>query len=274
MYPTDCKYTLFRDCSSQTLATQHSIKIENKDCQSTVASDYCKQQNLQVKYRGKQIDIKRTMAENGSLTVEVFFVENGYEEQVTEYIHDDQGFRLNFVGIRNVILSTDEFDLVVTAENVYVMAKKKAGDKTCGLCGTSNNNKNDDLSGPTGYIAGSATAFLRLWIDEKKRNGTCSGELGDLEPTAERNYCNLKTDNAPWALENANVIKQTAGPFGKCIKNANLYYSRAKKSGCRHIPSLCHVVAGFAKDCRDDGYEVRDWREYITNCKKRKYTNE
>lgn len=271
VYPKECGYTLLRDCRATSLSSKFSIKVENEECQDVADMQYCKKQIIGVKYSGKKLEFHRTLS-GISVQTEVIF--DG--QKITDYL-EESGLRVDFVGLNNVQLSCDDFDLILTGQDLYVTAKdlqpgNDGVSKTCGLCGTYNHNSNDDFKGPNNAPSSSASTFLQSWLDSKDKPG-CDGTLGDEEPTVLVDYCSLYQQNSDNALARASFLKKENGPFKNCLLSPELYYTRALKTGCRHRDSMCGVISGYAKACGDRGYMVGDWRSQVSGCMKRKYNS-
>ena len=268
MYPKECGYILLRDCQASSLSSQFSIRVQNEECKDDANMQYCKKQNLHVTYRGKVIDFKRTIS-GSSVQIEVYYD----SQKITEYL-EESVLRVDFVGINNVILSTNDFDLILTGQDLYLMEKtlkpnKNGLSKTCGLCGTYNYKSTDDFTGPNNALYSSAGSFLQAWLDTKEKPG-CDGILGDEEPTVLIDYCTIYEQNSAESLARASKIKSETGPFKDCLVSSESFYKLAMKAGCRHRPSLCDIAAGYAKACGDAGYKIGDWRWEISACSKRK----
>ena len=267
VYPKECGYTLLRDCRATSLSSKFSIKVQNEECQDVADMQYCKKQIIYVKYSSKTLEFQRTLS-GSSVQIQVMF--DG--QKITDYL-EENGLRVDFVGLHSTQLSSDDFDLILTGKDLYVMAKdlQPGSDgvaKTCGLCGTYNHNSNDDFKGPNNALSSSADTFLRSWHHSKDQ-GSCDGTLGDEEPTVLVDYCSLYWQNLDQSQTRARFLKKEDGPFKDCLLSPELYYSRAMKTGCRHRESLCDVISGFAKACGDAGYSVGDWRTQISGCIKR-----
>ena len=263
VYPKPCAYSLLRHCHQQT--SQFDVRIENKDCTLNDFTRYCKSQNLYITLQaGKLIVIKRTMNAKPKLTYDAAIVG---DQAVVE--HD---------GGNVVMLSTPQFQLIVSGQNIYLTVNPEMMNKTCGLCGTFNRNSLDDYHLYNGGVAATAKTFLKNWLDPglDEQSGCELGQngLGETEPTHSIDYCTVYSQALVQAEERASVLKDPLGPFGKCLQSISpsSFFDKAKKTGCRHSESLCDVIAGYAKLCGDNGFTVSNWRGRIQGCPERKWS--
>lgn len=261
MYPKPCGYSLLRHCHEE--ASKFEVRITNQDCINNEHTRYCKSQNLHLTLgEGKVIDIKRTMNAKPELT---------YDSGI---LGDDAVVEL--LGGTSVMISTPDFQLLCSGQNIYLTVSPDVSNKTCGLCGTFNRNSLDDFHLYNGGVAAKAKTFLKSWLDPEldQQPGCELGliGLGESEPTHTVDYCSVNSQVLQSAEERASVLKDPAGPFRECLEEVspNSFYDRAKKTGCRHSESLCDVVAGYAKACGDKGIVVGSWRDRITECAERK----
>ena len=253
--PKACGYTLLRDCSMASSA--FTVRIQNADCTSTEMTQYCKQQNLYISYEGRSIVIERTVTDGP--TSAVIKVEVDGEEIKEQFL--DEAVVVELVGVNNWVLSTSRFDISFIGANFYVYVKEVLKSKTCGLCGSYNRDSTDDFSGPDNSPSKDAGDFLKAWLNPKYQPDCLKYNimLGEEEPTY-TDYCSFNSQYEQEANSRVAVLKKEDGPFKDCQVSANLYYERAKKTGCRHRQSLCDVIAGYAKACQDVGYPVGAWR--------------
>lgn len=261
VYPKPCGYSLLRHCHDE--ESQFDIKITNKDCVNNEHTRYCQGQDIDLTLgSGKVIGIKRTMNQKPELTFDAGILG---DKIVVE-----------FVGGNSVMVSTPQFQMICAGQNIYLTISPDFSNKTCGLCGTFNKNSLDDFHLYNGGVAAKAKTFLKSWLDPELDNqpGCELGliGLGESEPTHTIDYCSVNSQVLESAEERASVLKDPLGPFSKCLDEVSpsSFYDRAKKTGCRHSESLCDVVAGYSKACRDKGIVVEDWRQRITECAERK----
>lgn len=263
VYPKPCAYSLLRHCHASSF--QFDLRIENKDCTLNDFTRYCKSQNVYLTLQaGKTIDIERTMNAKPVLTYDAAILG---DQIVVE--HD---------GGNVAMVSTPQFQLIVSGQNIYLTVNPGMMNKTCGLCGTFNRNSMDDYHLYNGGVAATAQTFLKNWLDPQLDDQpTCElGEsgLGETEPTHSIDYCSIYSQPLQQSEERASVLKDPLGPFGKCLQSISpsSFFDKAKKTGCRHPESLCDVIAGYAKVCGDNGFTVSNWRGRIEGCPERKWS--
>ena len=220
-------------------------------------------QNINITLEGgKKIDIERKINVKPKLTYDAAILGN---QTVVEY---DGG--------NVVIVTTSQFQLIVSGQNIYLTVNPEMMNKTCGLCGTFNRNSMDDYHLYNGGVAATAHTFLKNWLDPAfDEQTTCElgeGGLGETEPAHSIDYCTIYSQKLVQAEERASVLKDTLGPFDICLQSISpsTFFEKAKKTGCRHPESLCDVIAGYAKVCGDNDHKVGNWRARIESCPERK----
>ncbi|XP_072039432.1 von Willebrand factor-like [Amphiura filiformis] len=133
----------------------------------------------------------------------------------------------------------------------------KDGWQTEGLCGTCNDNTQDEFMMPDGTVADNPSDFGNSWIasssmcDTRERPGDyhpCD-EIGDWEDSAEE-FCS--------------IISDPDGPFQLChdVISPDLYIDDCTFDWCATLEeaTACSMIAKYAEDCKGAGIEVFDWR--------------
>ncbi|XP_035384029.1 mucin-5AC-like [Electrophorus electricus] len=125
-------------------------------------------------------------------------------------------------------------------------------ERTKGLCGTYNNNTEDDFTTSSGIIENSARPFASSWTV-----GVCS--LDDLP------IC-MNTNNEIFAEDKCAQLTNTSGVFASChdyvpvntIAKACVQRICQCTSGLQKC--LCVALGNYAKACASQGIDVGDWR--------------
>jgi len=138
----------------------------------------------------------------------------------------------------------------------------------CGLCGTYNDNKDDDLQTPDGVVVTSVDEFGESWIVP---NPTCNGQVTKRNAP---NVTNCSTD--PSIIQEGQTMCDTLrqAPFTNCsevinptqfIDNCEFDYcccGEADREDC-----YCDALSSYASACADAGVSLSSWRTPIL-CRK------
>ena len=130
-----------------------------------------------------------------------------------------------------------------------------------GLCGTFNNNQQDDFLTPEGNIENDVLVFANSW----KSNEQCRSESFDLSSA-----CDTFVQNKPIAESLCKNL--TSQVFKTCatIVNPNEYYENCLTDVCaceqNDLPKcFCPSVSAYAQECARQGVVI-DWRKEIRTC--------
>ena len=135
---------------------------------------------------------------------------------------------------------------------VYVKVHSSFRGRTCGLCGTFNNNQNDDLTTKESVIESSVIAFGNSW----KVNPGCNNTKSWRHP------CEVQIQRRARAEKLCNRLLQT--PFDKChhtVDPADGYIASCVYDvcGCQQgTQCLCSAIAAYVHDCARQGLII-DW---------------
>ena len=124
--------------------------------------------------------------------------------------------------------------------------------KTCGLCGTFNNNQHDDYETPEGVVESNPTTFGNSW----KMDTKCK------DATTRKHPCDTQVQREPMANKKCNKLK--LAPFTAChdVVDPDEYIENCRYDVCAcsdGIKCLCNAVAAYTKACADRGVII-EWR--------------
>ncbi|KAG1676891.1 SCO-spondin [Nymphon striatum] len=146
---------------------------------------------------------------------------------------------------------------------IYVDASTSLYGKTKGLCGTFNNNQNDDYLSPDGDVESDLLSFVEKW----KTSDECLGNPQE-QPTDDE--CEINSQNKQTAVEHCKILN---GPlFSKChfaIDPESFYLVCLQEMcGCTgSIEScLCDYLADYAAQCSKQLSTGIEWRSRVKHC--------
>ncbi|XP_077996899.1 zonadhesin-like isoform X3 [Glandiceps talaboti] len=152
-----------------------------------------------------------------------------------------------------------DFGLVViwdTKNSVAVHVPYTYWNGTCGLCGTLDGDKTNDLKSPDGTQIDDTVVFGDSWVANPV---DCDGVTADPDPCAE-----LPDEVITKIEEACGILKDQSGPFAGCHESVDqeVFYETCVYDTCA-IPgngSLCDNLENFAGKCVQNGGELEDWR--------------
>ncbi|XP_031442533.1 IgGFc-binding protein-like [Clupea harengus] len=185
---------------------------------------------------------------------------NGVMMNVPLNLNDEQ-IVVKQVG-SNYVISTD-FGLKVTYDLVYHVTVTVPGnyrDKTCGLCGNFNGNKDDEFQLPDGKMTKDVTTFGASWkvgVPGVVCEDGCVGDSCPKCPASEMKEidsdCSILTDpKGPFAV--CHAVIDPASYFRDCV------YDVCVAGAKGHTQMLCHSINAYVIDCQDIGTKVLNWR--------------
>ena len=162
----------------------------------------------------------------------------------------------------NYVISTD-FGLKVTYDLVYHVTVTVPGnyrDKTCGLCGNFNGNKDDEFQLPDGKMTKDVTTFGASWkvgVPGVVCEDGCVGDSCPKCPASEMKEidsdCSILTDpKGPFAV--CHAVIDPASYYRDCV------YDVCVAGAKGHTQMLCHSINAYVIDCQDIGTKVLNWR--------------
>ncbi|KAK3525341.1 hypothetical protein QTP86_030053, partial [Hemibagrus guttatus] len=138
--------------------------------------------------------------------------------------------------------------------------------KMCGMCGNFNGKKEDDLTTPSGSVAGSIPDLGKSWRatgmpGEAFCHDSCPGQCQSCEGVSWFTRMNAK-------ISCSIVTYLTKGPFQSCksVIDPNVFYENCLFDYCagKDISNfLCQTAEIYTDACRQAGVHVYDWRGFL-----------
>ncbi|GCB72444.1 hypothetical protein scyTo_0006307 [Scyliorhinus torazame] len=139
---------------------------------------------------------------------------------------------------------------------LYISLPKSAQGSTKGLCGTFNDNADDDFLSAQGIVELTYVAFSNSW----RESDACPLPINS--PTC------VSSENENYAKENCAYLKDPAGAFSKCHSEVEFtrYYEMCKVASCnceRINDCVCIALEAYSHACAAKGIIVNNWRRSI-----------
>ncbi|KAK2864570.1 hypothetical protein Q7C36_003724 [Tachysurus vachellii] len=138
--------------------------------------------------------------------------------------------------------------------------------RMCGMCGNFNGKKEDDLTTPSGSVAGSIPELGKSWrvsglSGEAFCHDECPGQCQSCEGASWFTRMNAKMSCSIGTY-------LTKGPFHSCKSaiNPNVFYENCLFDYCtgKKISNfLCQTAEMYTDACRQAGIHVYDWRSFL-----------
>ncbi|XP_078091543.1 uncharacterized protein LOC144507913 isoform X11 [Mustelus asterias] len=139
---------------------------------------------------------------------------------------------------------------------LYISLPKSAKGSTKGLCGTFNDNADDDFLSAQGIVELTYVAFSNSW----RENDAC--------PSPQVNPTCVSSENENYAKENCAYLKDPAGAFAKCHSEVEFvrFYEMCKLASCnceKINDCVCAAFQAYSHACAEKGIIVDNWRRSI-----------
>ncbi|XP_051889500.1 mucin-2-like isoform X11 [Pristis pectinata] len=240
------RYNLIGDCSYYAIVTKDwSVKIEMHPCQ-TAYRQTCLQRVTYIKYQNSySINNQGIIQHNGNVMgMPLGDGEIMIFQQSSQYIqvHTKSGLTMQI--------------LISPIMQLYMSLPKSAQGTTKGLCGTFNDNADDDFLSAQGIQEYTYVAFSDSW----KVNEEC--------PSPKVNPTCVSSENENYAREQCAYIKDPTGAFSKCHSTVefNKYYEMCKTASCncgKIDDCVCAAMEAYVRACAAKGIIVMNWRRSI-----------
>lgn len=146
--------------------------------------------------------------------------------------------------------------------------------RMCGMCGNFNGKNKDDLTTPTGSVAGSIPQLGKSWkVPGLPGDAYCSDDcMGQCESCQKESWFGHLAAKAFCHL--ATIL--TDGPFKHCnsLIDPKVFYENCLFDYCMgkgYKNFLCKTAEVYADACQRAGIHVHNWRHIIGCCKYRFY---
>ncbi|XP_066531571.1 IgGFc-binding protein-like [Hoplias malabaricus] len=247
-----CTYTAAKSCHLEgTQLNPFAVIVENEkwtEIQSTPNVSMAKVVIVEV--YGMILVLRRSQLHqimvNGILTNIPISLEDG------SVMVQQQGFL-------NVI--TTDFGLRVTYDMAYhvtITVPSSYLGKTCGMCGTYNGKKNNELLLPDGTPTNDINTFGAAWKVAVPGVVCNDGCIGGFCPKC-------PADKEAVFKKDCSIITDAQGPFAAChsIIKPDSYFRDCVFDVCAgngNSSFLCHSIAAYMIDCQDFGVAIKNWR--------------
>ncbi|XP_067915741.1 mucin-19-like [Heterodontus francisci] len=239
-------YNLIGDCSYYAIVTKDwSIKIEMHPCQAAYEQT-CLLQVTYTKFQDTYIfSNDGTVEYNGNIIL--IPLVNG---EITIFQKSSMFLQVSMKsGLKMQIQISPIMQL-------YISLPKSAKGSTKGLCGTFNDNANDDFLSAHGIVEFTHVAFSDSWRDS------------DECPSSKVNPTCISSENEIYAKEHCAYLKDPAGVFSKCHSTVEFtkYYEMCKVASCnceKIDDCICAALQAYSHACAAKGIIVNQWRRSI-----------
>ncbi|XP_059843518.1 mucin-2-like isoform X2 [Hypanus sabinus] len=141
---------------------------------------------------------------------------------------------------------------------LYISLPEVLQGHTRGLCGTFNDNANDDFLSAYNIVENAPLTFANSWAVEN-----------NCPPPITPDPC-ISLENEHYAEQHCSLLKNPAGAFSVCHSTVDYmnYYQMcvAATCACENINDcLCAALGAYAHECAANGVIVRNWRSKICN---------
>ncbi|XP_065679163.1 mucin-2 isoform X2 [Hydra vulgaris] len=262
-----CSYVLMDHCHYGTGKKEFEIIVKNSKCSDNTIYTSCVR-SLLVNLTSINTRINFDSISDGSQNSRKYplVTVNGVE---TSFVITDQ-YQIAIIGDENVVFQYQKTKFMIhwTSENIYITVGHEFENQTCGLCGTYNQNKQDDFHTRSDSVETSVTAFTQAWIyndnDVNQDPLKCHSSLWEISEKP----CQIYATNLPYAKDSCSIINNLSGPFAAChnVVPPSFHYESCLQDACKCQNCYCSVVSQYAKLCMDKGILVHGWRDETKEC--------
>ncbi|XP_044126433.1 otogelin [Bufo gargarizans] len=246
-FQAPCQYILAKSLSSGTF----TVSLQNAPCGPNLDGSCIQSVNIIVHQDQRKEVI---LTQSGDVFVyEQYKVNLPYTDDVFEI----RAFSSVFVRVKTSLglqLLYDRGGL-----RLYLQVDERWKDDTTGLCGTFNDNTQDDFLSPAGVPESTPQLFGNSW----KTSSACGTEYlsSRLDP------CDVHLQAASYAAESCSVIS-SGDLFAPCHSYLSpvSYYEQCRRDTCKCGDTcLCSALAHYAHQCRHFGVTV-NFRGSVPSC--------
>ncbi|XP_069823857.1 otogelin [Dendropsophus ebraccatus] len=233
-FPAPCQYILAKSLSSGTF----TVSLQNAPCGSNL-DGFCIQSVNLVIHQDQRKQV--ILTQSGDVYMyDQYRISMPYTDDVFEIRH----LSSVFVQVRTSLglrLLYDRQGL-----RLYLQVDGRWKDDTTGLCGTFNDNTQDDFLSPAGVPESTPQLFGNSW----KTSSGCGVEYAPppLDP------CDVHLQAASYAVESCSVVSREL--FSPCHPYLSpvSYYEQCRRDTCKCGDAcLCSTLAHYAHQCRHYG---------------------
>ena len=165
-----------------------------------------------------------------------------------------QDVQIVYFGMTNVVVSSRKagIEILWTGSNLYIKVASSMLGQTCGLCGTFDNEMNNDFHTHDDDTEISEQSFSQQWAVQEPGTPKCVDDKWDNTKP-----CDFYYDKKPQAAENCKILKDTSvkSVFLSCHKfvSPDEYYDHCFSDACASQNDYVDVVKFYIKMCADRG---------------------
>ncbi|XP_066413022.1 IgGFc-binding protein-like [Molothrus aeneus] len=142
-------------------------------------------------------------------------------------------------------------------QELFILVDESLKGQLCGLCGTFNDNQQDDFLNPDKVLEQDPNKFGDSWI-VKDDNRTCN-QVSVVPPACD-------TEKEKEYEELCKIILKTGGPFQVCHSHIppQLYFESCVYDLCAtegDSDQYCKILEAYAAACEAEGVNLGEWRE-------------
>ncbi|XP_071945680.1 von Willebrand factor-like [Antedon mediterranea] len=246
----NCEHYLAKNCQPQ--GTKYEIRLKTENCyaQASGKDNLCRK-SINIRYKGSNVRV-------------------GYASEVMVDGEEIAVFPWSEPGIfiEKPVYHTTKVTLDIGIEilfdeqtRVQVFANNDLIDATCGLCGTFNNNIDDEFLTPSGVVETDLDLFWFNWLVDL----WCSPSFTPVVAA-----CVAYETMQPLADDLCADLVHSLGPFSACHSKVNPdpYYAACQSDVCSCAEGAnchCNIYSQYAADCSANMVTV-SWRPTTKGC--------
>ena len=254
-----CEYVLTKQCSGD----DYVISASNAPCGRRRRQVSCVE-SVRVNVTSENLEILLQRGGRGTVTINGMLQPNTgngiiYESNTVDVIRcggspyvflKTYGLRITFNGRTRARITT-------STQNFGEL---------CGLCGTYDNDRNDDLQKPDGTLASSVNEFGNCWLIPDPTNPDCDGTEGITKRNAP-DIEGCSNDTAVVLEGEMRCAVMRLDPFTPCnsIVDPSEYIADCEFDYCctnetEREDYYCDILSSYASACADAGVPRSTWR--------------
>nr|XP_047137084.1 SCO-spondin isoform X2 [Hydra vulgaris] len=230
-----CEYMMAGDCMNDSF----KILLDNTGCSLKDSSACMKAISVHINSSSIVLRHGKMVSVNGVSVKMPYF---------------GSGFKIKQVSSIFVLFTSDiGVEVLFDGEaQFHVTLSAQFKKKTCGLCGTFNDNQMDDFDTIKGIRETNAISFGNTW----QYNSNCK------IATLQKHPCDIEPQRAHVADKKCNKIRLS--PFDSChhVVDPNSYVATCRYDVCGcydGVKCLCEAIAAYTKECAERGVVI-EWR--------------
>ena len=194
-----------------------------------------------------------------------------------EMMNTDAGsYSVSFVNKHTAFLNYGGGKLKIrwTGHDIQIEADSRYLGQTCGLCGTFDQNPENDYHGRSDVVETNVNDFVKGWIytaPEVSSAPSCT-QVTEGRELSDSKYCSVYRERASSAAAYCEVIKSKENVFKDChsVLAPKMYYDMCMEDYCKskEPDNHCKTLGAYAMMCMELGVDLTGWREVTEHCGK------